>query len=60
MKQGDYVVFKKGTGLAGSVAKVVTQEQQILRRKSSQKNGYLTAFQVFSLPRHYFFVKTPH
>ena len=31
MKQGDYVVFKKGTGLAGSVAKVVTQEQQILR-----------------------------
>ena len=31
MKQGDYVVFKKGTGLAGSVAKVVTQEQMILR-----------------------------
>ena len=31
MKQGDYVVFKKGTGLAGSVAKVITQEQQILR-----------------------------
>ena len=31
MKQGDYVVFKKGSGLAGSIAKVVTQEQQILR-----------------------------
>ena len=31
MKQGDYVVFKKGSGLAGSIAKVVTQEQMILR-----------------------------
>lgn len=31
MKQGDYVIFKKGSGLAGSIAKVVTQEQMILR-----------------------------
>ena len=52
MKQGDYVVFKKGSGLAGSIAKVVTQEQMILRVRilHSTNSNYVKNNRVVATP----------